>query len=1346
MSKNELKVANKKDVWHLYTKGIATVLHFDFEAFSLNTIFAQIMGYGDARGDVAGNFDDSLELEVRSPDRYVAGPQALAVTRTSLSELYEPHRMAHPKAMAKIAQRFEESPLAAAKFGFEDPRDEEGDREISSFRKLGETLYPKNKKMKTIHIPLFDETQETTFDSNGNIVSDPPGLLSLNDQGEICIGPEKKVVKIPKTTMLEQPDGTLKRSTVYRTMKPEDGRITFDVRIHPENNRISYRADYEPSSPYYENIENLFYTDGKADEKSYEPDELKNDRWKLTPPRLLVSGYRIKWYDIAVLRANLVRAGFHPSNIFFTHSKATISNKELPKNIAVDGFSTGINTHLFGPQGEDGLQIGTRDDQRSGEKVPSAKLELLMENNTRYENKKRRLREGVRMPDNSIYDARKGHKSPAYDSQASFAMYNFCREIDPDGVRHQEQQADEDYLREFLSGLDLTEEYPPIYAMMRNSYPNKPMADAMAFLGFDDQQGQLRRAITMRLDGIDLQKYTYKGKTLAQMAAEDLKQSDASQRNFVRMLREQGRDPDSLIRVDGIRKWPAVRPIEEALHTKSAENWDLELIDQNYNYVMEEHNQDIVEAIRDAVEVLNWELRQENTPPDNAMMEEEAVFNGFGDLNVLEFETQQEIVKRKRLPIKQQTKGITQTLFESATDIYRYQNAIDEFVHRLAIQPLPIDNFDTCETDGELRKVIQNYWDVFEKVRQRLRDKGSPYVHLFEQFREDDGNIHAPGSIYYEQPVDRNGDPDPCAEPRLKRTNLEMANTKQLLAIVSCIQDFRTQTNIRILEDDENERNDVRSEFKNGIFDQKYAKKGRLLMGNLSRDFRIIDASGREQGRELSIEYIKQNYTHQPHVVQQKLEKGEWRIQFYRLRSEPSVTSILMQYADNERLDELPPIWQFRYKALRDFYLSGPSSEDPANMRWEAIPVLEKELLKLEVNHPMDVDASIARVFSNHVSGQAEVFLRSEEGQRWIGDYRKELERIKNTIGDADTFESAMGYDKATGISRDWVKHKIPAEKHIVVEVPDTHLREPLQDLRYTPYSLVVKSLSKDDKAKIRTGTPLVLKGQQTGRMYYPDNVNVNKAPDSDNPSYSDFFEQAQRAYEDDAGVKFPPRKRDIIRIGELMPIANSRKIDAMHQTFKVPALHFDGLVAPRLAFFKSDEPLTGLALPADYCPQKLTEGEPIRFREMQSSIGSKMEGAEGLETGHTYTTTLTKARRVTVGDFYRQVTDGTFTDAMANRCGYAGAYDMWEKINSAFLDRESPSVESEELLILEFEPVDKNSWAFFDAPNRPEASFVYNGEHPSPSAYRTYIPSNDNDDAVDAPQKKQTASKPRLK
>ncbi|MCB9991806.1 MAG: hypothetical protein H6867_10650 [Rhodospirillales bacterium] len=1289
----EVRVANKKHVWHMVQRGILTQLHFDFEAYGLKTKFAQIMSYGDAIGDIAGNFVESDEIQVKRPDRFIPTPAALTVTRTSAHELDEEGRLPHRVAMAKIAQRFEQNSLAAAAFGVE----EEG-RNFSTVRKKGEDLYPKEKTETVVHYPLFDPDKKMQIGDNGEIVTDPPGMLKLNDKGQVVIGPEEKTILIPHEVEKTGESGELETVVEYRPMTPEDGAITFDVRIHPERGMIAYRFDEDPRSPYYENIENGYY----------EEDD-RNDKWKFSEARKMISGYRIKWYDMAVLRPNLVRAGFHPSNIFFTHSRATITSKQKAKNYAVDTYSTVINTHLYGPQGEERLKLSDRTDPRTGETVPSAKLELVMKENTRYENKERGIRAGVFMPDGSVYDGRKGHKSPAYDAQASFAAFNYSRELAPNIVAQQELQADEDYLRNMLPGNNLTESHPPIFAMMRNSYPEKPVSDPMAFVGFDDQQGQLRRAIMMRLDLGDLRNFTYKGKTLQQMAEEDLTQSDHSQRNFVRMIKEQGRDPDSLIRIDSLRKFHGVVRLGEAMHTESATNWDLEQIDDNFRFLVDEENTRILEAVRDAVEVLNWEMREEPLPA-NPRLEEEWPFNSFGNLDLLEYEARQESVKTKNMPNKGRAPGVSEMLLERAQHIFEYHNAIDEGLHRLAIQPHPVDLYGYDDTLDK-RAAVENYWELFNKIYKRFKDKNCPYIHIFDEYVNSSGKLVPPWRTSKE--FDRYDD-------------------DRFDEIIQKIQDFRWDLMHRMLNDDELERKDKRSAYGKGLFDHQYTQKGRLLCGNMSRDFRVID----ERGRELSINYIRRQYGHMPNLVQDKLKSKDWRIQFYRQESEPTTSVILMQFADMGKLNELDGLWKFRYEALRALYLHGAPNEDPRNMRWDAIPALERQLQAMEINQTMDDEGGLARVFSKHVSGEAEIFLRSEEGQRFLAEYKTYLDTIKAQY---PPIEGSLQYDEETALPYDWIEHEIDADNYVMIDVPDTHLRKPLEDIRQSPYSLVIRALSEKDKTKIRRGTPVVLRGMQTGRLYHPGPVNVRQAP-PESASYSDYFEQAQRAYKDDAGVSFPkPENRNILRVQEMIPIANVRPVDAAMQSLKVPSLYFDGLVSPRLAHFADDKPLTGLIMPADYCPQTLKAGAPIRFREMQADMDAKMEGTEGHETGHTYESKLLKVKRMTVGDLMDQVHNGEFTDEQARRCGYAGAYDVWEKVNAAFLNRGAPDLSREEILLLEFEPVDKKSWAYFNPPEAPKAAFIQDGKPVSPSAYRMIAGklagANDNDAASEVSQ-----------
>jgi hypothetical protein len=84
--------------------------------------------------------------------------------------------------------------------------------------------------------------------------------------------------------------------------------------------------------------------------------------------------------------------------------------------------------------------------------------------------------------------------------------------------------------------------------------------------------------------------------------------------------------------------------------------------------------------------------------------------------------------------------------------------------------------------------------------------------------------------------------------------------------------------------------------------------------------------------------------------------------------------------------------------------------------------------------------------------------------------------------------------------------------------------------------------------------------------------------------------------------------------------------------------------------------------------------------------------------------------------------------------------------VNAAFLNRNAADVDHEKILMVTFEAVDKKSWAFFDPPSRPDASFIYDGQPASPSAYRSVVPNEPgaNDNAPTEKSKKQGKSAPQ--
>ena len=508
------------------------------------------------------------------------------------------------------------------------------------------------------------------FENAGMMLSKLKGLREIEDHSFRTVRKTGETLHYkPYTeTILEYP------------IRGDDGEVHYDVRIHPERNMYAYRVEDNPESDYYENIENNYYVDDDG------------SKWRLIEPSTVVSGYRIKWYDIQLLRYNMLRAGLHPSNSFFAFSQATLSNKQRRKNTAVDTYSVVTQAYLQDKGGEGGLQIGRATNRETGESASSRKLELILGNNTRYRNTVRNVPEGIFMPHNrATYDKLRAHKSPAYDALASFAAYNYARDINPDVVKLVEQQSDEHFLREFLPGLDLTAPHAPVYSMPVNDFPDEPKSVPMVFAGFDDFYGKMNQAIMIRAD-VDLRHRRFGGQTLKEMAAEHhrLPDSKLAESPMVKMLREQGFGPDAVVRRESIRRWGGAVPIQDALNTRAMEHWDpSHVLDDNFTYLLADENDDILDAIREAVGVLNWEWRQQ-ADPANPMMEEQWGVNGFGDLDFVEYEARAERYmreKQKSLPSMGRDRNIVEMLFEKASEVYNYHTRIDKQLHELLLQP-----------------------------------------------------------------------------------------------------------------------------------------------------------------------------------------------------------------------------------------------------------------------------------------------------------------------------------------------------------------------------------------------------------------------------------------------------------------------------------------------------------------------------------------------------------------------------------------------------------------------------------------------------------------------------------
>lgn len=1196
-------IGKKKDLWHLIRQGMLVQLHFDFETTSLVRNFAQVTAYGDAVGDIAGNFIGSDEISIRLQERYLPSPKSLLVTQTRYRELIDPSRVNHAEAMGRIANRFEHAVEMLENMGLP-----EREIKFSKVRRSGKDIFSKEVKEKVLEYPLEDD--------NGNIV--------------------------------------------------------HHVRYHPESRRIAYRFDEDHESRYYENFENNYYVDEDG------------SKWRFTEPRLLVSGYRIKWADINWLRVNMVRAGVHPSNTFFAYSKSALSDKEKPKNFACDASTVAINTHLFGPIGEESLKMGERIDPQFGGGVVSAKLESIMQANTRYENRPRGIRGGILMPDDgTVYDKNRGHHSPAYDAKASFALYNYCRAIAPDIVRQMEEQADEQELKRILPGMDMTDQRPPLYAMPRNNYPHGPVADPVLHIAQDNRDGNYRREVLMRMD-VNLRAYARvrDGKKLSQLSASD----------FYAMMKDRG-NGDSILRLESLRRWPGVIPLRDSLETSAGRNWDMNKLrdtaEDNFNYINE--NPEIIMRIRAAVTRLNREVYL-RTERENAMMEEQFPNSGFGDLDYLRHEVRQETqarMKEKSMPARGQMPGFFEMLYNKAQEEYRFYNMVEEGLHRLALHPLRID---VSDDDAAL----ENFYELCKRVKAKFEKKGVPYGNLFKPLLDKEKSV----------------------------------NGRKVLSQFSAAEarKFRWNLRKRFLKDDELAMDDKSSAYSRGLFDYAEMRKGRILFPNIDRncDYRVLDGDG----RVLPLDYLQRQYLKNPKFVRDKLEKREWRMQFYRMSSNPSVNVTLNLFDIAGRMDELPTSWRRKYDMLTRFSLNGPPNEDASNARWYNFDKTERELNHLALNASVrEESGGAARSHADYADGEAESYVKTDLGQRIIGEYIEDLAALKKKYGATEKFNYAARFDPKSGLPYDYIEHEVPAESSVIIDLPDAHIRRPLEDSRFAPFSFVSNAISDAARKKMEAGASVILRGQQTGRMYYAGPVSVRNAP-PEAPAFRDFYERARHAYVQEAGEKFPAQnKRSVLITQQPLPLAHTRRnIDPSLQTVKVPSLYFDALVSPRMGFFRSEEPLTGLLLPVDYCPQELKVGAKIRFREMDAPMTARLKGIEGHETGHVYESRLKKFRVLKVGALIDEIKTGRISDATARRFGYAGAVDMWEKVNDTFVSQESPDPMNQKIYLLEFSPVDKRSWAYWNPMYAPDAAMTWKGQPTPPSAYRWFNEKAGND------------------
>jgi hypothetical protein len=482
-----------------------------------------------------------------------------------------------------------------------------------------------------------------------------------------------------------------------------------------------------------------------------------------------------------------------------------------------------------------------------------------------------------------------------------------------------------------------------------------------------------------------------------------------------------------------------------------------------------------------------------------------------------------------------------------------------------------------------------------------------------------------------------------------------------------------------------------------------------------------------EGGGEIGLDYL---YAQDERDVQQKLDKGEWAIRFFRLGSEEAMTFLAKRFADLGGLDKLPDSVQALYYNYKDKKFDGFPGATPTN---------DRTTTRRSVEHALRHDKAL-----KHVAG------KSEESQRILQDVHNWLQKSYET----DPPRSKPGdlaYDPDTGEMLDAIEDEIPRDESkgfledpnfVVVEAPLAHVYNPIQqmDPDYRQNGLVLPNIDRKIRDKIARGKPVIVRTPE-GFIFHAAKATVDKAPALDSKRYRLIMEKVDTDYRE-AGRALS-NKDHLYYLGfeSLNRLANTRNVNFARQTFVLPFNHFYGLVAPEFARVAQAKPLTSAIMPLDYCPQELHPGHQANLCEGGGEMFDNISGDPGKMTGHLFETRLDHVMGINehgkkvgmrIGDIVNQVRSGDIPPQIVESAGFLGPEHLEQRLLEWTASKGRNAPRDQKALIMMFDRVNKayfdsgrdeacNAWAalYPDPDHPPRSALIRAGSFTPPSAYR---------------------------
>ena len=465
-------------------------------------------------------------------------------------------------------------------------------------------------------------------------------------------------------------------------MLDDKNRIIKNVRIHePEGGQ--------------EFMDMSYLVKGKG-EFDYQ-DEQGN--WKIRKLDKYNLGFRNTFFDNRLLAAALFRANF-PQKLIYALNKKALGNH------AADVFTMAISDHFFGKGGERKIKLGTRVDPETSREKISAKLDLLMEENTRLGDLDIGMPEGVRVYDGTLHNLKRGHNAPDYDNAKSIGMHRYMRTHNPQIISHIERCGHVDYMRRFMThdmedGIPTT--HPIRFGIISANDDQIYRAVPLIILGSDDEHGKFKKILTIRAD-FDFAEETYNGKNILDMSVEELAE----------MMRVQKGQPDALFQEIHMKRHRGVFDLETGLRAGHAPGMTKDVFRYQRDMIvnhLDDHDRLFLDKALDA-----FSLQYAFKPPADDIPQpfvEEEIWTAMGDIKYAH------VTDRNGLPIK-----LPNIIREMAQDEFKRLNDRIGDTLRELLRPQPLDwEINTANALAYMRHRAKQEKKL-EDYQSRLKEGG----------------------------------------------------------------------------------------------------------------------------------------------------------------------------------------------------------------------------------------------------------------------------------------------------------------------------------------------------------------------------------------------------------------------------------------------------------------------------------------------------------------------------------------------------------------------------------------------------------------------------------------------